>query len=68
MGPIINQFEELTTAKKIKRARIFISNGEVGVKVWYDNKNKTYIFELDTEVEQFMQDLYDIGVECKLLK
>ena len=67
----INLFEELMMAKEIKKAEIVLARGwrrsAPGVKVWYDDVVKIYVFNDSMELSDFIKDLNDLGIECKSL-
>jgi hypothetical protein len=65
----INQFKELMNAKKIYTAEIITVPGWrksfTGVRIQFDCMVRTFAFETETELKDFIKDLQDIGMEIE---
>jgi hypothetical protein len=69
MFEIINQFKELMNAKVIKDAEYIVAPGwkrtDPGVMVWYDESVTTYVFHDFEELNSFIKDLNELGIEVR---
>ena len=63
---IMNLFKELMNAKEIKKAKLVSVRGwlrnALGIKVWYDDSDQTYVFTDSTELDNFIKELKTLGI------
>lgn len=62
----MNLFKELMNAKEIKKAKLVSVRGwlrnALGIKVWYDDSDQTYVFTDSTELDNFIKELKTLGI------